>query len=102
MSPRAIVAERALWRKKPPRRPKLEPYTGVIDAILEADRLVPRKQCHTVKRIFERLRDEYGFEGQQAIVKNYVRERRGRVGEMFVPLPMARATPRAISRRRWR
>ena len=73
-------------RKRPPRRPKLEPYTGVIDAILEADRLVPRKQRHTVKRIFERLRDEYGFEGQQTIVKDYVRERRGRVGEMFVPL----------------
>ena len=73
-------------RQRPPRRPKLEPYTGVIDAILEADRLVPRKQRHTVKRIFERLRDEYGFEGQQTIVKDYVRERRGRVGEMFVPL----------------
>ena len=73
-------------RKMPPRRPKLEPYTGVIDAILEADRLVPRKQRHTVKRIFERLRDEYGFEGQHTIVKDYVRERRGRVGEMFVPL----------------
>ena len=28
-------------RQRPPRRPKLEPYTGVIDAILEADRLVP-------------------------------------------------------------
>ena len=73
-------------QKRPPRRPKLEPFTGVIDAILEADRLVPRKQRHTVKRIFERLRDEYGFEGQQTIVKDYVRERRGRVGEMFVPL----------------
>ena len=39
-----------------------------------------------MKRIFERLRDEYGFEGQQTIVKDYVREHRGRVGEMFVPL----------------
>ena len=73
-------------RQRPPRRPKLEPYTGVIDAILEADRLVPRKQRHTVKCIFERLRDEYGFEGQQTIVKDYVREHRERVGEMFVPL----------------
>ena len=31
------------------------PYTGVIDAILEADAQVPRKQRHTAKRIFERL-----------------------------------------------
>ena len=61
-------------RQRPPRRPKLEPFTGVIDAILEADRLVrARKQRHTAKRIFERLRDEYGFDGQHTIVKDYVR-----------------------------
>ena len=51
-------------RQDPPRRPKLEPFTGVIDAILEADRQVPRKQRHTAKRVFERLRDEHGFDGQ--------------------------------------
>ncbi len=61
-------------RQSPPRRPKLEPYTGVIDAILEGDARVPRKQRHTAKRIFERLRDEYGFSGQYTIVKDYVRE----------------------------
>ena len=48
-------------RKNPPRRPKLEAYTGVIDRILDEDHRVPRKQRHTAKRIFERLRDEYGF-----------------------------------------
>ena len=73
-------------RQRPPRKPKIEPFTGVIDAILQAGRYVPRKQRHTVKRIFERLRDEYGFEGQHTIVKAYVREHRRRVGEMFVPL----------------
>ena len=31
-----------------------EPYTGVIDAILEADNRVPRKQRDTARRIFER------------------------------------------------
>ncbi len=41
-------------RQSPPRRPKLEPYAGVIDAILEADAKVARKQRHTAKRIFER------------------------------------------------
>ena len=73
-------------RKSPPRRPKLEPFTGVIDAILETDGRVPRKQRHTAKRIFERLRDEYRFAGQYTIVKDYVRERRRRGQEMFVPL----------------
>ena len=47
-------------RQTPPRRPKLEPYTGVIDRILEDDLRRPRKQRHTAKRIFERLGDEYG------------------------------------------
>ena len=73
-------------RKKPPRRPKLEPCIGVIDAILKVDQCVPRKQLHTSKRIFERLRDEYGYEGQHTIVEGYGRERRGRAGEMFEPL----------------
>ena len=76
-------------RQDPPRRPKLEPFTGVIDAILEADRQVPRKQRLTAKRFFERLRDEHGFTGQYTIVKDYVRERRRRTQEMFVPLSHA-------------
>ncbi len=44
-------------RQTPPRRPKLEPFTGVVDRILEDDLGRPRKQRHTAKRIFERLRD---------------------------------------------
>ena len=89
-------------RQSPPRKPKLEPYTGVIDAILEADGRVPRKQRHTAKRIFERLRDEYGFDGQHTIVKDYVREHRRRVRRCSCRCPMHRATPSAISGRRWR
>ena len=45
-------------RQAGPRKPKLKPFTGVIDHILDDDRRVPRKQRHTAKRIFERLRDE--------------------------------------------
>ena len=73
-------------RKSPPRRPKLEAYTGVIDRILEDDHRVPKKQRHTAKRIYERLRDEYAFDGGYTIVKDYVREHRRRTREMFVPL----------------
>ena len=51
-------------RRKPPFRPKLNAFTGVIDAILAADKDRPKKQRHTSKRIFERLRDERGFHGQ--------------------------------------
>jgi transposase len=73
-------------RSRPPKRPKLDPFIGIIDQILDEDGARPRKQRHTVKRIFERLRDEHGFEGGQTIVKDYVRERRLRLREMFVPL----------------
>jgi transposase len=76
-------------RQDPPHRPKLAPFTGVIGAILEADRQVPRKQRHTAKRIFERLRDEHGFDGGYTTVKDYVREHRRRTQEMFVPLSHA-------------
>jgi hypothetical protein len=43
-------------RTKPVHRPKLDPFVGIIDAILETDKSVPKKQKHTSKRVFERLR----------------------------------------------
>ena len=75
-------------RTKPVRRPKLDGFTGIVDAILEADTDpdVPRKQRHTAHRIFERLRDEHGFTGGYTIVKDYVRARRQSTREAFVPL----------------
>ena len=59
-------------RKGPPLRPKLDGFTGIIDAILTADRDRLKKQHHTSKRVFERLRDEHGFTGKLTIVKDYV------------------------------
>ena len=44
-------------RRQPPKHPKLAPFTDIIDRILEEDRTVHRKQHHTAKRIFERLRE---------------------------------------------
>ena len=82
----AFSAPPGYRRSDPPKRPKLGPFTDIIDRILEEDRTVHRKQRHTAKRIFERLRDEHGFMGKQTIVKDYVRERRLRLREMFVPL----------------
>ena len=73
-------------REEPPRRPKLDPFTAIIDQILEADKSRPKKQHHTAKRIFERLRTEHGFTGGITIVKDYVREQTLRSREMFVPL----------------
>jgi transposase len=57
-------------RSHPRSRPKLDPFTGIIDEILESDRSGPRKQRHTARRILERLRDEHGFTGGYTIVKD--------------------------------
>jgi len=73
-------------RSKPPVRPKLDPLLPVIDRLLEDDQGRPRKQRHTARRIFERLKVEHGFTGGETIVKDYVREQRLRGQEMFVPL----------------
>ena len=73
-------------RSKPIRKPKLDPFIGIIDSYLKDDKNRPRKQRHTAKRIFERIQDEHGYEGGYTIVKDYVREQRLRSQEMFVPL----------------
>jgi transposase len=45
------------------KRPKLDGFTGFIDQWLQDDLSRNRKQRHTAKRVFERLRDEHGFRG---------------------------------------
>ncbi len=73
-------------RSEPPISPKLDPFKGVIDQILQDDLKIPKKQRHTAKRIYQRLRDEHSFDGKYTIVKDYVRHRRLTTQEMFVPL----------------
>jgi transposase len=68
------------------KRPKLDGFTSIIDSIREADRAAPLKQRHTAKRIFDRLKKEFGFTGGYTIVKEYVRDHERRNREMFVPL----------------
>jgi transposase len=76
-------------RKKPVQRPKLGPWLGVIDQILKDDEERPKKQRHTAKRIWDRLKEEHGFTGGYTIVKDYVREARLQHKEVFVPLTHA-------------
>jgi len=82
----AYSAPRGYQRRKPVQRPKLGPWQGVIDAILEEDKSQPRKQRHTAKRIFERLRAEHDYTGGYTIVKDYVRAAKLSGREMFIPL----------------
>jgi len=73
-------------RRKPAPRAKLDGFTEIIDHILASDKKVPKKQRHTAKRIFERLRDEYQFTGKITIVTDYVRLKKRSSKEVFVPL----------------
>jgi transposase len=73
-------------RVKPPRRPTIEPVLPIIRQILDDDARAPKKQRHTAKRIWERLRAEHGFTGGYTSVKDAVRELRVGRKEVFLPL----------------
>jgi len=65
-------------RKTPERAaPKLEPIKPLIDDMLRADLDAPRKQRHTVRRVFARLIDEHDVgEVSYWTVRDYVASRR--------------------------
>lgn len=71
---------------KPKPAPILEPFKPIISKILEEDKFSPRKQRHTAKRIFKRLRDEHGYKGSYSTVKKHVARLKEQRPEMFVPL----------------
>jgi transposase len=86
----ALAAALPPPRRRPEGRPapKLGPYRLLIDGWLAADSEAPRKQRHTSKRIWQRLRAEYGAEVAETTVRDYVRKRRrelGEPGDAFVP-----------------
>ena len=66
-------------------RPKVGPYLVRIGQILKEDQSAPKKQRHTAKRIFDRIRSE-GYTGGYTQVKTAVRAIRQQSKEVFVPL----------------
>jgi len=73
-------------RNQPPHEPKLREHKAWIDEILESDKKVHRKQKHTAKRIYDRLKEEKAFTGAYTTVRTYVAKKRLKSKEMFVPL----------------
>lgn len=71
---------------KPRPKPKMEGFVSPIEQILKEDETAPRKQRHTAKRVYERLRDEFGYTGGVCQVRREVRRLRERPKEAFVPL----------------
>lgn len=80
-------AEPPGYRQRQPRKKrKLGTFLPIIEQILESDRQAPKKQRHTVRRIFERLWDEHGYRGGLTMVSLAVREWRQSRKEVFLPL----------------
>jgi hypothetical protein len=81
-------------KKPPPRRSKLDPFKPAIDEMLCADLDAPRKQRHTITRIYRRLIDEHHLEDvSYPVVRAYVAERKPQIraeagrgpAEVFIP-----------------
>jgi hypothetical protein len=66
--------------------PKLGPFYGIIDRILQDDETAPPKQRHTAAQVLRRLRDEHDYHGGYAQVQRYLCKRRQRNRETFIPL----------------
>jgi transposase len=73
-------------QERPRAKPELGPFLPVLHQILEDDRKAPGKQRHTAKRVFERLRDEHGYQGGLTAVKDAGREGRREHTEVVAPL----------------
>ena len=53
--------------------PALGSYLSIINEWLEKDKEQPKKQRHTARRIYNRLRGEHDFTGSESTVRRYVR-----------------------------
>jgi len=74
---------------QPEAYPVLGEYIAVINEWLEQDEREPRKQRHTMKRIYNRLKVECGYKGSYATVKRYASRKKDEIKkrrESFLPL----------------
>ena len=71
--------------KKERPKPKIGSFLDRIAAILESDKQVPKKQRHTAKRIYERIKEE-GYQGKYTQVKEAVNRIKLYSREVFMPL----------------
>jgi len=61
---------------RPRPAPKVGPYRELVRQWLLEDGNAPRKQRHTARRIYQRLRDEHGYEGAESTIRRVVAQLR--------------------------
>lgn len=69
--------------------PVLGEYIPTINEWLENDEREPRKQRHTISRVYKRLQKEHGYIGSYSSVKRYVNRKKSEMKkrkESFLPL----------------
>jgi transposase len=74
---------------KPRPSPVMDEFRPILQQWLFEDQSAPPKQRHTAVRMYERLRDEYGFTGAESTVRRVVSQLRKSVPECFIPLTAA-------------
>src|SRR3974390_2467329 len=72
-------------RSVPAPKRAIGPFVEVIQQWLQEDNQRPPKQRHTAKRIYERLKEEYGYQGSDRTVRREVKRLRGKIPESHVP-----------------
>jgi transposase len=60
-----------------------------VQNTLDQDKTVNRKQRHTARRIYDRLRDEMDFRGGESTIRHLVRQLKAKQPEVYVPLAFA-------------
>jgi transposase len=66
-------------------KPKSGPFLERIREIIDSDKQLPKKQRHTAKRIYERIKQE-GYQGHYTVVREAVGEIKRLNREVFMPL----------------
>ena len=70
--------------------PAVGPYISIIEQWLTNDKAQPKKQRHTARRIYNRLKSEHGYQGSESNIRRYVRIARMELGfdlssQVFIP-----------------
>ena len=86
-------------RKSSISQPALDSHKAFIDEILESDKQVHRKQRHTAKRLYDRLKSQNGYTGSYSPVRKYIADYRLKTKEMFIPLELIQVRLKSISER---
>jgi transposase len=87
---RYCLGEVLPWEKRPRAERQKKVITDDVKEFVkqcfEKDKTAPAKQHHTAKRIYERLKDEKGFQGAEPTVRRLASQLRPKDPAVYIPL----------------